>query len=92
MSDTGIADKESYRSLYEMIGGMVESYELHSLPLYQNSSDIQSRFEQNVKLVLKNVHNQYVERTANGEEKEAVLNELAVVSLDELKRLSDKDM
>lgn len=92
MSDTGIADKESYRSLYEMIGGMVESYELHSLPLYQNSSDIQSRFEQNVKLVLKSAHNQFVERTANGEDKEAVLSELMDSSLSEIKKLSEKDM
>jgi len=91
-TDSGIIEKESYRGLYDMMNDMMNRYELYSLPVYNNASDIQNRFEQNVKLVLKNVHNQYVERTANGEEKEAVLNELAVVSLDELKRLSDKDM
>ena len=71
---------------------MMRSHELYSLPLYSNASDIQSDFEQNVKLVLKSAHNQYVERTANGEDKEAVLNELAASSLDELKTLCDKDM
>ena len=91
-ADTGIAEKESYRDLYNMMNGMMSSYELYALPLYSGASDIQSRFEQNVKLVLRSARNQYIERTANGEDKETVLNELAVSSLDELKRLSDKDM
>ena len=91
-ADTNVAENESYRNLYDMMNGMMDSYELYSLPVYDNASDIQSDFEQNVKLVLKSTHNQYVERTANGENKETVLNELAISSLDELKRLSDKDM
>jgi len=91
-ADTGIAEKESYQNLYKMMDGMMNSYELHALPLYSNASDIQSRFEQNVKLVLKSAHNQFTERTANGEDKETVLNELAAASLEELKKLSDKDM
>lgn len=92
ISDTGIADKESYRNLYDMLGGMVTSYELHALPLYPNASDTQSRFEQNVKLVLKSAHNQFVERTANGEDKDTVLSELINSSLSEIKKLSEKDM
>ncbi len=91
-ADTGIAEKESYRNLYDMMNGMMSSYELYALPVYSGASDIQIRFEQNVKLVLKSAHNQYVERTDDGEDKEAVLNELAVSSLKELKQLSDKDM
>lgn len=91
-ADTGIAGKESYRNLYDMMNSMMNSYQLYALPLYSNASDIQSRFEQNVKLVLRSAHNQYVERTAGGEDKEALLNELSASSLEELKRLSDKDM
>ena len=91
-ADTGIAVTESYKNLYDMMNGIMDSYKLYSLPVYDNASDIQSDFEQNVKLVLKSAHNQYVERTANGEDKEDVLNELAAASLEELKRLSDKDM
>lgn len=91
-ADTGVAENENYRNLYDMMNGMMNSYELYSLPVYDNASDIQSRFEHNVKLVLKSAHNQYVERTAKGEDKKAVLNELADFSLEELKRLSDKDM
>ncbi len=91
-ADTGIAEQENYRGLYDMMGEMTGSYELHALPLYHNASDIQSRFEQNVKLVLKSAHNRFVERVAKGEDKAAVLNELAVSSFEELKKLSDKDM
>jgi multiple sugar transport system substrate-binding protein len=91
-ADTGVAENENYRNLYDMMNIMMNSYELYSLPVYDNASDIQSRFEQNVKLVLKSAHNQYVERTAKGEDKKAVLNELAASSLEELKKLSDKDI
>ena len=91
-ADTYIAPKASYQDLYDMMDGMMNSYQLHALPLYSNASDIQSRFEQNVKLVLKSAHNQYVERTENGEDKDTVLNELAAASLEELKKLSNKDM
>lgn len=90
--DTSIVEKQSYRNLYDMMNGMMDSYQLYSLPLYSNASDIQNRFEQNVKLVLKSAHNQYIERIENGENKDAVLDELVVFSLEELKRLSDKDM
>ncbi len=91
-ADTGIAGTESYRELYDMMDVMLDSYKLHALPLYSNASDMQSRFEQNVKLVLRSAHNQYIERTGNGEDREAVLNELAVSSLEELKKLCDKAM
>ena len=91
-SDTSIVEKESYRNLYDMMNDMMNIYKFHALPLYNNASDIQRSFEQNVKLVLKSAHNQYVERIANGEDKDAVLDELAAFSLEELKRLSDKDM
>ena len=91
-ADTGIAETESYKNLYDMMNGMMDNFKLYSLPVYDNASDIQSDFEQNVKLVLKSAHHQYVERTANGEDKEDVLNELVAASLEELKKLSDKDM
>ncbi len=91
-ADTSVAENESYRNLYDMMNGMMNSYEFHALPLYDNSSDIQSSFEKNVKLVLKSAHNQYVERTTDGEDKETVLNELTDSSLKELKKLCGKDM
>ncbi len=86
------AANERYRELYEMMSGMTDSYTLYSLPVYENASDIQSRFEQNVKLVLKSARNKYAERTAGGEDGQTVLGELAAVSLEEIKMLSDKDM
>ncbi len=93
-ADTGIAENESHQNLYDMMNGMMNSYELYALPVYDNASDIQSRFEQNVKLVLKSAHNQYIERITNGENvvQHVVLDELVASSLEELKMLCDKDM
>ncbi|MBQ8903526.1 MAG: hypothetical protein IJY73_04420, partial [Oscillospiraceae bacterium] len=51
-ADTGIAETESHKNLYDMMNGMMDSYKLYSLPVYDNASEIQSDFEQNVKLVL----------------------------------------
>ena len=85
-------DNEDYRDLYAMMGNMTENYEIYALPLYDNASDIQSDFEKNVKLVLKSAHANYIERTKNGENPEIVLEELVLSSLDELKKLSAKDM
>ena len=74
------------------MSGMTDSYTLYSLPVYENAPDIQGRFEQNVKRVLKSARNKYAERTAGGEDGQTVLGELAAVSLEEIKMLSDKDM
>ena len=92
LADTSTVKNESYRGLYDMMSDTMGSYALFALPVYNNASDIQSDFEQNVKLVLKSAHNQYIKKAAAGEDKEAVLNELAAASLAELKRLSSKNM
>lgn len=91
-SNCDFSEKESYQNLYDTMNNMMNSYTLCPLPVYSGASAIQSRFEQNVKLVLKSAHNQFVERTENGEDPEKVLDELSAYSLNELKRLSDKDM
>lgn len=91
-ADTSIVQKKNYQNLYDMMNDMIDRYELHALPLYNNASDIQNRFEKNVRIVLKSSRNQYIARIANGEDSETVLNELATSSLEELKKLSNKDM
>ncbi|MBQ7013825.1 MAG: carbohydrate ABC transporter substrate-binding protein [Oscillospiraceae bacterium] len=90
--DTDTAGTERFSQLYDMMDGMMESHTLLALPRYAGASDVQIRFEQHVKQVLKSAHSQYTERTAAGEDKAAVLDELAAASLAELRRLSDKDM
>lgn len=91
-SNTDIVENTNYRNLYDMMDDVTQSYELYALPLYDNASDIQMNFEKNVKYVLKSAHSQYIERTKNGENKESVLEELTKASLDELIKLSKKDM
>ena len=91
-SNTNIVENTDYRGLYDMMDDVTEHYEFYALPLYDNASDIQMNFEKNVKYVLKSAHTQYMERVENGENKEAVLEELTKASLDELRTLSKKDM
>ena len=78
--------KENYRQLYNTAGNMVREYSLYPIPVFDGASDVQSHFEESVKLVLKSAHNQYVERVANGEDPETVLNALTNTSCEELKK------
>lgn len=80
---------KNYHSLYQSVGTMLKDYEFFSLPVYENASNVQLAFEQNVKKVLKSAHNQYLERMKNGEDSQIVLTELVYSSLAELKNLSD---
>lgn len=82
--DITVVKNESYRNLYETVTSMKNSYELYTLPLYNDASNIQLTFEKNVKVVLKSAHNEYIKRTNSGEDKEIVLNELVDSSLAEL--------
>ena len=86
-SDISIVEKENYRSLYNAVDSMISNYELFALPLYDNASEIQLNFEQSAKVVLRSAHNQYVKRVNDGENPDTVLNELAISSLEELKKL-----
>ena len=74
-----------------MMKDMMDSHRLYALPVYDNASDIQSRFELNVKQVLKSARNKYLDRIAKGEDKQKVLDELVLSSLEELKALSEND-
>jgi len=86
--DFGRIERENYRSVYEAMNTMLESYTFYALPLYDGASEIQLDFESNVKTVLKAARNQYIRRVNEGEEPGKVLEELLVSSLAELKSLS----
>lgn len=86
--DISIVENKNYHSVYQTVDTMMQDYTFYALPLYDNASDTQSIFEQNVKSVLKSAHNQYIKRTQNGEDADAVLNELVEHSLSELNRLT----
>ena len=87
-ADSGSIEKENYRSVYEAVEMMLDSYTFYALPLYDGASKIQFDFETNVKTVLKSAHNQYVKRVNEGEDPEKVLDSLVEDSLAELISLS----
>ena len=86
LANPEFVQKENYRQLYKTAGNMIREYSLYSIPVFDKASDVQSHFEESVKLVLKSAHNQYVERVANGEAPDAVLNELTNTSCEALKK------
>jgi len=81
-------EDSKYRNLYQAVRSMISDYSFHALPLYENASDIQLNFEQNVKFVLKSAHSEYQKRIANGQDSSIALQELVDSSLAELIRLS----
>jgi len=83
-------EKENYRSVYEAVDKMLDTYTFYALPMYDSASKIQLDFETNVKAVLKAAHNQYLRRINEGEEAEAILDALIESSLAELKSLYGK--
>lgn len=89
-SDLSIVETENYRGVYQAVDKMFDSYSFYALPLHRGASKTQHDFEANVKIVLKAAHNQYIKRIADGEDPEALLNELAESSLAELKLLSGR--
>jgi len=89
-ADFGKIERANYRSVYEAVDVMLDSYTFYALPLYDNASEIQFDFETNVKTVLRSARNQYVKRVNEGEDPRTVLDALIDDSLAELKSLSGK--
>lgn len=89
-SDISVVNNTNYHSVYQAVDHMMQSFTFYALPLYENASDIQSDFEQNVKSVLKSAHNQYIQRTGAGEDPAVVLEQLVKSSLSSLERLTNE--
>ena len=73
MTDPELVQKENYRQLYETASIMIQEYSLLAIPVFDGASDVQSRFEESVKLVLRAAHNEYTERVRSGGNPETVL-------------------
>lgn len=86
LAEPELVQKENYRQLYETAGNMIREYSMYAIPVFDGASDVQSHFEESVKLVLKTAHNQYIARVRGGEDPETVLNELTNASCDALKQ------
>lgn len=84
IAEPDLVQDENYRQLYQTASAMVRDYTLHTIPVFSGASDLQSRFEECVKLVLKTAHTQYEERVQQGEDPQTVLTELTEASLGEL--------
>ena len=86
LTDPDLVEKENYRQLYETAGTMIREYSLWAIPVFDGASEVQSRFEESVKLVLRAARSEYTERIECGGEPETVLNELTEASCDALQQ------
>ena len=86
LTDPDLVQKENYRQLYETAGTMIQDYSLWAIPVFDGASDVQSRFEESVKLVLRAAHSEYLDRIHCGAEPETALAELTDASYLALKQ------
>lgn len=75
-------ENEKYRMLYSAVEDQYEQdYRFCSLPLFAGAAETQKSFEALMKTTLSEAHEQLVQRTQNGEEPQAVLEELVGTAL-----------
>lgn len=89
-SDMEIVKEEKFRMLYGAVDQMYDSYTFYPLPLYDDSGETQSRFEETIKSVLSIAHRDYINRIEQGEESETVMSELLDASLSEIRRITER--
>ncbi len=81
-ADLDGVENEKYRMLYSAVQDQYEQdYQFCSLPLYAGAADTQKSFETLMKTTLEQAHEQFVQRTQNGEQPQAVLDELVSAAL-----------
>lgn len=84
-----IVEDPAYRGIYETVNVMLDDYTFYALPLYHGTSETQSRFEENVKAVLKSAHQQYRRQLDEGADLNVLMDTLIEESLSQLKSLSE---
>lgn len=85
--NTEAVENEKYRMLYNAVRDMTDRYVYCDIPVYEGASEMQASFEKNVQSVLSTAHEQYWSRIAEGEDANAVMNELTEATLTKLRDL-----
>ncbi len=84
-SERSRVENPKYRLLYDTVERMYGVYTFCTLPLYDGAGGTQEHFEEIVKDVLAGAHMDYVRRVENGEEPQAVMEELLAASLAQIR-------
>lgn len=87
LDHTIVVENEKYRMLYAAVSSMYGEYTFCALPRYDGAGDLQPAFEKAVKTALNTAHEEYMRRTAAGENAETVMAELEAGALAEVMRL-----
>jgi len=77
LANTGAVENEKYRMVYDAANSLYRTYAFCLLPLYPGAGEAQSSFEKAIKTELHTAHEEYLRRTAAGEDPSAVCTELS---------------
>ncbi len=79
-------ENEKYRMLYSAVSSQYDGgYAFCSVPLFDGASDAQKSFEVLIKSTLLSAHDEFVTRTANGEDAATVMAELKAAALSDIR-------
>ncbi len=75
-------ENEKYQMLFDAVADQYkDNYSFCSIPLYDGASSAQKDFEVLIKSTLSSAHEQFAQRVQNGEDKDAVMDELVASAL-----------
>ena len=87
LENVDTVEQPKYRQLYRAVDALTGEYTFCAVPVYEDASETQTAFEANVKAVLRAAREEYLARTAAGEEPAAALEELAASTVAQLRGL-----
>lgn len=85
-SNLNTVENPKYRQVYQTVSQMYDTYSFISLPLFENSDDVQKNFEESFKNTLREAHKTYVERVEEGADPNKTMEELLDVSFKSFKK------
>lgn len=75
-----------YRQLYSVLQKVEKNGNYLPLPLYEQAGQTQSKLEKNIKQILTQAHQQYLQRVQQGEAGPALAEQLVQSSLEQLRQ------
>ena len=82
-------ENKKYRQLYKVLQTVENNGSYLALPLYDKAGQTQAMLEKNIKHILTQAHQEYVQKERFGQASQAVLDQLVQDSLTQLQKSMD---
>ena len=82
-------ENNKYRQLYKVLQNVENNGSYLALPLYEKAGQTQAMLEKNIKQILTQAHQEYVQKERSGQSSQAVLDQLVQDSLTQLQKSMD---